>query len=233
MATSGSTDYSISRNNLIKQALRIIGATASGETPNADEVSEANEVLNQMLKAWSADGVHLWKRTEVSNTLIVGKDKYLIGPSGDIDTTRPLKVQYAFRRDTSNKDTELYRISMDEYWRLPNKTRSNGTTTTYAFDPQLGNAVLYVWPPMSAASHTIFLQCDMPIEDMDASTDDLELPQEWYQALKWSLAAELAAEYSQDLSFVSFLTQKAEMERQRVLDFDIETTSIFIQRSRY
>ena len=40
MATSGTTNFSVSRDDLIKGALRKIGVVPQGETPTADQITE-------------------------------------------------------------------------------------------------------------------------------------------------------------------------------------------------
>lgn len=232
MATSGSTDYAVNRDNSIKRALRIVGAAASGETPSADEMSEASDALNRLLKSWQSEGLFQWQRTTVSFQAVASQTSYKIGPSGDVDTTRPLNVQYAYRRNNSNVDTELLRISVQEYWQLPNKS-TTGTPTQYAFDPQLGNSVFYVWPAESAANTTNFyLQCDMPFDDMDAAANNFDFPVEAQNAIDWGLAAELAPEYGQDLNFISYVTQKAEMEKQKWISGDQEAASVYFRPAR-
>ena len=59
MSTSGSTNFSTSRNELIAGALRIVGAVAQGETPTTAQYSEGSEALNMLCKAWMADGMPL------------------------------------------------------------------------------------------------------------------------------------------------------------------------------
>ena len=52
MALSYSFDFTLNRNALITRALRMIGAIAANQEPTADEISDASEALNLMLKAW-------------------------------------------------------------------------------------------------------------------------------------------------------------------------------------
>ena len=61
MATSGTTDFSSSRDTIIKGALRKVGALAQGQTPTTNDVNDAAEALNNLVKAWMADGMPLWK----------------------------------------------------------------------------------------------------------------------------------------------------------------------------
>lgn len=60
MATSGSIDFSVSRDDLIKTALQYIGAIGEGETPTTDQTSECAILLNMLVKARMVDGMPLW-----------------------------------------------------------------------------------------------------------------------------------------------------------------------------
>lgn len=76
MALSGTIDFTLTRNQLIKRALRLIGASPLGQTPSNEEIADAAEVLNIMIKAWSAEGIRLWKLTEARLFLDVSTKKY-------------------------------------------------------------------------------------------------------------------------------------------------------------
>jgi hypothetical protein len=213
-------------------SLRIVGAVASGETPPANEIDEANQALNRILKGLSADGLHLWKRKDISNSLIVGKSTYTIGPGADINSVRPLEIQHAYRRDSSNTDRQLTRISVQEYWRLPTKNNSNGAVSQYAFDPATPSSKLYVWPPESTSGCVVHLQCETPIEDMNTVADDFDIPQEWMDAIKWLLVCEIGPEYGVDLQALAYYEAKAAREKDRVLSWDVEQAPIFFTPPR-
>jgi len=83
MATSGSVDFNRTRNEIIDGALRLCGQTTPGETPGAAEVQDASEALNMMVKAWQAQGIHLWAQREATLFIEDGKYEYDLGPSGD------------------------------------------------------------------------------------------------------------------------------------------------------
>ena len=87
MTTSGSVDYNNTGQELVTGAMRLLGVLASGESATASEMQDGLQSLNQMLKAWQADGFHLWKYEEGVVFLTVGKASYLVGPSGDQVTT--------------------------------------------------------------------------------------------------------------------------------------------------
>lgn len=83
MATSGSVDFSVNRDQLLKDALYDIGAIAQEDTPSAAIIAHASRKLNMMLKAWQADGLRIWKNDEITIFTDKTKSSYSLGPTGD------------------------------------------------------------------------------------------------------------------------------------------------------
>ena len=83
MATSGSTDFSIDRDTLIKEAMEIINVYDPISTLTPDEIWSCSRTLNIMLKALQGEGLQLWKQTEVHLFMELDKIKYSLGTSGD------------------------------------------------------------------------------------------------------------------------------------------------------
>ena len=59
-----SSTYSPTVDTIIRRALRQCVAIQSGETPGAQEYSDAFDALNAMVAEWQATGLHLWTETE-------------------------------------------------------------------------------------------------------------------------------------------------------------------------
>lgn len=83
MATSGSVDFKLNRNEIVKRAFKKLGILAEGETLTAEQEEDGAEDLNLMFKAWQAQGLHLWTYKEAELFLEKNKSKYLLGPTGD------------------------------------------------------------------------------------------------------------------------------------------------------
>lgn len=62
MALSGSQDFTVTRDDIIKMSLQHIGAIGDGDTPSVTQVTEAALYLNMLLKFWQADDLQLWIR---------------------------------------------------------------------------------------------------------------------------------------------------------------------------
>lgn len=86
MATSGSIDFSLTRNQIVLAALRKLGVVSRGTDPDPEDVSEGAEALESMVKAWDAQGIHLWKYEEVWLFPNPGQADYTF-PAGDTTTS--------------------------------------------------------------------------------------------------------------------------------------------------
>lgn len=79
MTTSSSTDFDLTRNEIIGDALVHCGAIEAGEAGSAVDVQFAARQLNRMVKEWQADGIHLWKRKECHLFQQLSQARYQLG----------------------------------------------------------------------------------------------------------------------------------------------------------
>lgn len=227
MSLSGSTNFTVNRDELIASSYRLIRVIDPNEAPNARLYEAGAESLNLMLKAWMADGMQLWVLKDKTITLTQGKASYTLGPSGDVVMDRPLSIVYAFIRD-SNEDTPLNIVPREEYLNLGNKS-TEGTPHQIYYDPQLTNGVLYVYNPAdanAAANKVIHIKYQKPFDDMDNDVDDFEFPQEWLMAVKFGLAYYLSFEHGITPARQNFLLGEMMRLKDIALGWDAEKTSI-------
>lgn len=81
MATSGSIDFSVSRDDIITEAMELMGVLAEGQTPNSDQVTSMSRTLNMMVKMWQAAGLNLFAVQKLYVYLEKDKKEYDIGTS--------------------------------------------------------------------------------------------------------------------------------------------------------
>lgn len=236
MATSGSADYSSTGKQVVQDALRLIGVGVTGESLSAEELSDGLRVFNRMLKAWTAYGLQLWKREEISVTLTEGQNTYTIGSSGaDITATQPVKILSAIRKHTDGGVARMEQLAYEDWINLPDKD-SKSIPVSFFFNPPVPNnsdlADLFVWPSPSstaASDWTIELVVQEYIEDLDNGTDDVDIPQYWEEAATYGLAYRLAPEYGLSLEERQLLARDTNAAITRALDWDVEWGSTYIQ----
>jgi hypothetical protein len=83
MATSGTTTFTRSRDQIITSALRKVSAFESGETPDSDAITDASAALNSLLKHWQGSGVCIWTAKEAILFPQVAQTSYILGASTD------------------------------------------------------------------------------------------------------------------------------------------------------
>lgn len=229
MATSGSSNFATSRNELISGALRVCGAIAQGETPSATLISEAAEALNMLVKAMQADGMPLWAIKKYSVTLTATGD-YTIGTGSTVNTPKPLKIIQAYLSYTSSSvDVPVRIITRQEYELLGNKTTS-GYPNQICYEPLLTTGTLHVYPVPDAtvaAACTLKIIYQRPFEDFDASTDEPDFPQEYYHCIKLLLADVLAPEHGLSIQDRQDLSKRAAIAKAEALGFGTEEGSMY------
>jgi hypothetical protein len=82
MATSGSVNFSTSRDEVIKYALLNVGGIASGGTPTATQYTDCAYLLNGIVKMWQTEGMPLWALKSGYIFPIHDTNQVLLGASG-------------------------------------------------------------------------------------------------------------------------------------------------------
>jgi hypothetical protein len=236
MSTSGTTTYSVTRNEIISASLRLLGVLEEGAVASTTAIDNASMVLNLLIKDWMTDGIKLWTVNEIILPLVNNKDSYSLGEdaTNDLVTPRPLRIIQAFLRNNSVSpavDIPMTIISEQEYNILGSK-KSQGNVNTVMYKPYVNNGILKVFlTPNSqvATDYELHLNVQRPIEDITSSNQTFDFPQEWYQCLRWGLASELSADYGVDLQRATLVIQRAEQYKQRLMAWDVENASTFFQ----
>lgn len=113
-----------------------------------------------------------------------------------------------------NMPTEipLARMNKDDYTNLPNKTFQSNRTLQFWYDRQIPNPIMHMWPvPNEAAEYgQLVVYVQRYIMDVGTMTQELEVPQRWYEAIVSMLAAKLAMEIAEvSPALIPMLDQKA------------------------
>lgn len=82
MPTSGSVDFSVSRDNILYDALGMAGAVGPDDTPAAAWVTQAARALNRVVKALGSRGPSLWARKTGYILPVSDTNTVLLGPTG-------------------------------------------------------------------------------------------------------------------------------------------------------
>ena len=190
MALSGVRDGSETAGDIVTAALRKIHVLEGGETAEAEDMSSGLATLRRMLRSWSAVGVRLWLNEEQAITLAANTASYELGP-------RLIEVTGAYRRSGTN-DTPINMMARDGYMRLTNKSAS-GAPYAFWFDRNLNTSRIVVYPVPSEAGDEIIVLGKRAVQDVEAITDNMEVPPQWSEAIVYNLALRLAPEFDAEV----------------------------------
>lgn len=307
MTTSGSVNFSVTRDQIIRAALLSIVAMPRNNTLSPQLVSDASQALNMMIKAWQGKDIGLWLNYKVILALAYQTQSYLLGATGthcsasmgntalgadaasgagtitvtsisgissgdyigiELDdgtmqwttvngapggttvtlsavltddaatdnvvyfyttkTHRPLEIYPDIRLvNTDGNETPIRLVSRNEYMALTLKSSLGKVSMAY-YDPLTGNGNLYLWPTCEDVSDRVYMTIKRPVEDFDSGTDTPDFPQEWFAALKWNLALELASgEYPVSDIIYNRVRARATETMEWAENFDVESTSVY------
>ncbi|MCA9333437.1 hypothetical protein KC963_00125 [Candidatus Saccharibacteria bacterium] len=114
---------------------------------------------------------------------------------------RPLQIIDAVLRNKSTAsdnligyDTPVQIIAREDFNDLAVKTTTGRVNQIY-FNPELLTAKIQVWPTTNDETEYLVMWVRREIEFFDANSQDVDYPQEWYQALAWNLAMLVAPKW--------------------------------------
>lgn len=232
MATSGSTNWTLNRDQVIAGALRKLGVLPSGGTASSSQVSDASASLNAIVKAFQADGMPLWKLASTTFTVTDGTSSYTIGPSQTVNAVKPLRVIQALYTVSGSIPVPMNVYNRYDFFDLPQSTSIEGNPVNLYYQPLNTTGTIRLWPTPSNSTTTVTIHYQSMYEDMDSASDDFDFPSEWIQALIYNLAWSLAPEYGIPPTDRNILMKEAEYWHQYVLSMGSEEGSVFIRPDR-
>jgi len=142
---------------------------------------------------------------------------------------KPLRLLEGYVIQKGNEDAHvpLNVIPREEYMRLNNKETASYPVSLY-FNPERLTSKLKIWPVSVNNVARIVMTFDMPIDDMNVATDDLAMPDWWYEALHLKLAHAAARSYMVPIDKVRELKSDAKEAISEAEDYGVETTYIQI-----
>lgn len=239
MAIATTASYTQTRDEAIAFALHRLNMFDINVTPDATTIQFCSDTLNQLLKHLQTKGIKLWSVTELTVPLTAAKNSYILSPTGDFVTNKPLRMIQAFIRNnavTPALDIPLRIISQEEYNRLGSKG-STGITNSVYMEVLRDTAVLHTFltpDTFTATNYSLHIIVQLPVADMTLSTSNFDFPNEWLYAVGWKLAAELAVPFGLPQEKVAVVEQKAMQALDEIEGWDREWAStFFIPDQRY
>lgn len=175
--------------NLIQGAMGLLQVLNPGAL-TASEAQDGLDSLNEMLASWANDPLNIYKVTN-ENFVSTGNQVITMGPGGDWDTDRPIKIQAVTARIATNLDRPVEILNYSDY--LTIRIKNLATNYPNYIYPDGGYPLqnLYVYPvPSSGMTFTVW--SIKPLAEFASIEDAVSLPPGYIRAIKYNLATTMA-----------------------------------------
>lgn len=235
MAISGSSNWTVNRDQIVNAAFRKIGVISDGATATTTQLTDAQEALNNIVFSLYAQGMPVWAMTTTSFTPVLGQIAYPVGigmGAGNLNIQAPLKITQAFSRDNiSNTDIPMNIYTQYNYNLLSTKI-NEGYPVHLWYQPGNQTGTITIWPApdqYTATNRSIYFVYQRAFDQFNTSTDTPDFPQVWIEPLIYSLAHRLSPEFGVPLTEQDKLNETANNLIMNALSFGTEEGSFFIQ----
>lgn len=209
---------------------------ASGQTQlsvsSTDNMSAADNIGIEL-----DDGTRQWTTIASTGSGTVTVDDALTGDASSGNTVfyyttniqRPLEifnVTYQSNINASEIPVEVW--ARDEYMEQTDKT-SRGTVVGAYYIPTTTNGTLYVWQVANSVKNILRFDYREPLVIYGATSDTIDVPEEYLLPLKWAVAAEVGPQYGVPQTRQQLIEQKAFSTLENALANDAEEGSMFIR----
>ena len=191
---------STTAHDVIRGAMRLIGAIDPGEELNGSEAADGLEALNEMLESWSNERLCVYQILQENFALVSGTASYTIGSGATFNTTRPLDILSAFIRD-DGYDYPLRILDRKEYDAITHKAASFEPEALY-YQPSVANGIIYLHGvPAKTYSVTngLYIDSMKQLQSFSGLTTAIVLPPGYKRAIKYNLGPEIAPEYNRQV----------------------------------
>ncbi len=217
MSTSGTYDFSMDIDEVIQEAMEMIG----GEPTLGHEPKSARRSINLLLSDWQNRDIMLWTAETSVFTVSVSTTTYSLA-SSSIDV-----LEAVVNRDST--DIQLERISMQEYLKIPNK-RQTGRPTQYAVRHERDNPVIYLWPLPENSTDQVKIELIRYMQDVNKSAvQTADISRKFLPCLTAGLAYYMSMKRPNvDMNRITMIKTEYEERLARALTEDRERASLFI-----
>ncbi len=224
MATSSNTSWELNRNEYIEAALRKLGVLPEGVSASTNQVTTGAQALNGIIARFNTLGMPLWKRTDATVTLVDGTETYTL--------SNAIKLAEVYIRVIDSSVTWKLELKSEYDIRALPYT-STGVPNCYSYTPNLAEGgTLRVWPipdSSSASQYNLRVIYQKEFYGVTASTQTLDFPAYWTDAVVFELASVLAPEYGIPLNDRVALKAQAREYLEQARGYSDEDGSLYVQ----
>jgi hypothetical protein len=187
MATSGTTDFNLSIDDLVEEAFERCGMRAT----SGYQLNSARRSLNLLFLDWANRGLNLWTIEQATYTLTQGVKEITL----PTDTVNVLEAIIRQNSQGINSDVYIERISREDYLNVPNKTSEARPAQFYV---QRANPTKVFFYPAADQTYTFVYYRIRRIQDAGVYTNTADINFRFLPCLASGLAYQLSLKFAPD-----------------------------------
>ena len=188
--------------DMINGAGRLVNIIQQNESMSGDNLNVALYALNHMIDSWSNNRLLIYNINEYVFPL-TGASSYTLGPGGDWNIERPMKIQEAYARlqpsSPQQLDIAMQPLTIEQYAGIAVKNTPSTFPFAYYDDNAYPLRTVTLFPvPSGPADIVLWLR--EPLADLTNIDADVMYPPGYERAFRFNLAVEIAAEFGKTVS---------------------------------
>jgi len=222
----------ITTGDLIQSALTASGLLGIGQFPVQNDLDTGLDLLRMLIAQWQKKRWLLYVLQEVSVPSSTGAQAYSIGPNCDFNVNaRPAKIAAAYARFATGVPPNLVDFPLgivearEDYDTISIKTLST-TPAIVWYESGYPTGRLFFWPVPPAGQYGLFVTIQLPLPTYTTQGDILGLPDEYIEALLWSMCIRLQMAYGRPARPDHMQAAKQAMNTLRQANTQIPTLSV-------
>jgi hypothetical protein len=209
MATSGTTDFNLSIDDLVEEAFERCGMRPT----SGYQLNSARRSLNLLFLDWANRGLNLWTIEEATYTLTQGVNEITL-PS---DTVNVLEAIIRQNSQGINSDVYIQRISREDYLNVPDKTSEARPAQFYV---QRANPTKVFFYPAADQTYTFVYYRIRRIQDAGGYTNTTDINFRFLPCLASGLAYQLSLKFAPDRTAALKAIYEEDFQRAALEDRD-------------
>lgn len=179
---------------LVRSSLRLIGAIATGETPTADEMNDGLSSLNDLLEILSTQNLAVYGSAVETFATIAGQALYTIGPTGNWNTTRPVRIDGNGICTFNGVDFPVTQIGQGDYDAIGLKTQQQPIVEKLLYVNANPLGLITLWPVPSGIVN-IGINTDRVLTSVPDAFTAMVFPPGYLLMMRYKLGVLMAPDY--------------------------------------
>lgn len=181
---------------IIQDALVENGVLADGEVASGDMLDRGLRMVNRLLATLSNDTAWAYYASQETFNL-TGQQSFTIGPTGDLVTVRPIKIETAVV-DRNGITYPVKVIDNERYDLLTYKALSGANTQAIYYEATYPNGVVFCYP--LATGCTLKMRVLNIVKQFADVSTQIEMPEGYEDAIMLALAVRMAPSYGRQVT---------------------------------